>query len=104
MAVEEKIGGRLGSTRAALAWLLEYGTTMRSLFLVGADGRTCLQRRTGKRLRRPLAEWGQKVMFEVRPRRRPREGINQGKLEPRYDEGVHGPSGLGGVLGGEPEG
>ena len=61
---------------------------MYSLHKIGEDGKTPYERLNGRRFRRPLVPFGQKVLHEVRPRRVPREGMHQGKMETRYEEGV----------------
>ena len=80
-ALEKRINARIGSTAPILLWLMEYGPTMHLLFKVGQDGRTPKERMTGRGFQRPLVPFGQKVMYEVRPKRIPRQGQYAGKME-----------------------
>ena len=87
IALEERIGSRIGSTRPILQWMLEYVGTARSLYKVNADGRTHYERRRGKAFKREMVPFGQCVVYQVRPKRRPKEGVYLGKLEGRFEEG-----------------
>ena len=88
-SLEKRLGGRIGSTRPVLKWLIEYVGVMYCLHKVGTDGRTPRERATGGRsYRRPLAPFGQKVMFEIRPKRDRRERQHEGKMECKFDEGI----------------
>ena len=89
VALEEKIGERIASTNPVLLWALEYGAVVHNLFKVGEDGRTAYERgKGGRKFKRQLVPFGQKVLYEHRPVRHPRDGAHLGKLEARFEEGV----------------
>ena len=89
VALEEKLKRRVGSTHAVIKWLIEYGAVAHNLFKVGSDGFTNYERRTGgRKFKRVTVPFGQKILYEHRPRRDPRCGAHLGKLEARFEEGV----------------
>jgi hypothetical protein len=64
---EEQLGGEVRREAAddgpLLAWLPRSAATMLCRYRTGADGKTAEQRRTGRRWRRPVVLYGERVMF-----------------------------------------
>ena len=62
-AAEEKHGTVLAPDHPALAFMVHYAGKVISLNQVGADGRTGYERRKGRRYKRELPWWSEKVLF-----------------------------------------
>ena len=83
-ALEESLGGRVPQESAIIAWAIEYSSTLLNYFKEGADGKTPLERHRGEKHERPLAEFGEKVLYL--PLDRHAHPVVQAP-EPRYEEG-----------------
>ena len=46
-----------------LSWLLRFGVQVMNKMRIGKDGRSSEMRRTGQRWRKPMAQFGEKVLF-----------------------------------------
>ena len=82
-SVEEKLGLVLDDQCPMLAWIPRHSAFLLSKFRVGEDGKTPEERRAGKRWRRPLIAFGERVYF------RPVRTGNQKKndFESKFMEG-----------------
>ena len=79
-ATEQKLGIELDAKMAILAWLVEYGATLYSLFQRGEDGMTPIQRLKGRAWKIELPEFAEMIEFMKRTRH---------KLSARWEEGVY---------------
>ena len=76
LGLQSRYKSKINMVHPVLAWLMKHGAFLRSACMVGDDGRTPYERRTGKTFLRPLPEtgeyiWYQKPMFEGKERWRP---------------------------------
>ena len=83
-SLEESLGGRLPQECAAVAWAVEYAAVVMNYFKVGADGMTALERHRGAKHERPLAEFGERVLYL--PLDRKSHPVHA--PEPRYEDGI----------------
>ena len=58
-----------------LAWLVQHAAAPINWHRIGVDGRTPIQRRTGKNIRRVVAPFGQKVMWMATGKDASRESL-----------------------------
>ncbi|CAK0815838.1 unnamed protein product, partial [Prorocentrum cordatum] len=63
VAMELKRGERVEDDHPILSWLPRYAAQAISKMRIGTDGKTAEMRRTGRRWRKPLAQFGEKVWF-----------------------------------------
>ena len=68
-----------------IKWTVKHAGAVQTLFAVGADGRTAYERLKGKSWQQPVAEFGERIMYEKKVRGAERKGA----LEARYEEGVY---------------
>ena len=61
--MEHKKGERVADNHPILAWLPRFAAQVISKLRIGNDGRTPEFRRTGRRWRKPLPQFGEKVFF-----------------------------------------
>ena len=61
--LEQRLGRPLQWTEPLATWLVRHAANCLSRFRVQADGRTPDQRRTGRRWRRQVVEFGEKAKF-----------------------------------------
>ena len=66
----------------SMAWLIEHAAFVRGVCMVGGDGRTSYERRTGKRFLRPLPEICERIWYQ--------NSLSEGKdkLETRWGCGA----------------
>ncbi|CAK9017766.1 Retrovirus-related Pol polyprotein from transposon TNT 1-94 [Durusdinium trenchii] len=84
-ALEEKLGKSIPDRHAIWTWLARHACFLISRYRVGPDGRTPYERLKGKRWRRPLVVFGERVHF------RPLQSYVSGRsdLAPKLDMGVY---------------
>ena len=61
-ALETKLGGKLEPGHPILPWLVEHSANLRNRHAVGLDGKTPIERERGRKISRPICEFGEKVM------------------------------------------
>ena len=85
LALEKRIKKRMNSEHMAFAWLIEWAATILHRFAKGASGQTPYRIITGMETRRPIAEFGERVLYahEVAERNR-LEGQDRGEIPPGY--------------------
>ena len=64
-ALDHRLGSKLAPNSTVLLWLIEYARTVVSRYGVGKDGKTAYQRIRGNRAQRPMAEFGEQVLFKL---------------------------------------
>ena len=92
-AMEDLYGCRLESDCCLLAWMPRHCASLMTRFKVYTDGKTAVQRLTGRRWGRPLVVFGERILVKVaasRPGRRAGLGPN---MVPAIYVGHHGRSG-----------
>jgi hypothetical protein len=62
-SLEEALGGRLPQECAAIAWAVEYAAVLINYFKEGSDGKTAVERHRGAKHERPMAEFGERVLY-----------------------------------------
>ena len=62
-ASERGLGRTIPEDHDALAWLVEFAAKTVNWFRTGVDGKTPSEKRFGRRFRRPIAPFGQKVLY-----------------------------------------
>ena len=83
-ALEESIQSKVPQESAILAWTIEYAAVLLNYFKEGEDKLTPLERHRGLKHERPLAEFGERVLYLPLDRK----SSPQQCPEPRYEEGV----------------
>ena len=83
-SLEASLGGRIPQESPVLAWAIEYSAVIISYFAEGSDGRTALERHRGAKHERPMACFGERVLYlplgrKSHPTHAP---------EPRYEDGI----------------
>ena len=81
-ALEARIGKRLMPDDCIMPWLIMHAGETLSHHQVGQDGKVAFQRLKGRKMRRHLAEFGERVMWQ------PLDQLKAGSMEPRFLEGV----------------
>ena len=81
-ALEDRIGEKIAPTSNALKWLVEHAAYIYNRHKVGPDGKTPYERWKSKQARRPLCEFGEKVLYL------PLKGARNGKLEAKFEYGM----------------
>ena len=79
-ALEQRLGAELRARTAILAWLVEYGATLYTLFRRGEDGMTPIQRLKGRTWKIELPEFAETVELMKRTKH---------KLAARWEEGIY---------------
>ena len=82
-ALQGNLGVTLDYRTPALRWMIDYAGVLLTRFQVGEDGRTGYERLKGRRFRKEIVEFGEQVMYEVRP------GARKGKLEAKFEIGTY---------------
>ena len=62
-STEMGLGRRIPETHDSLAWLVSHAAATINWFRPGLDGKTPYELRVGRKFRRPVAPWGQKVWW-----------------------------------------
>ena len=62
-ALETSVGGRVPQESPVIAWAAEYAAVIISYFVEGSDGKTALERHRAAKHERPLACFGEKVLY-----------------------------------------
>ena len=65
VALEQKIGRKLPVIHPIVAWCVECTADCLNRYVLGADGRTVISRMRGRNPRRPVAYFGEYVMFKM---------------------------------------
>ena len=81
-ALMDRLSTDVSEWGSIMSWMTEAAGQMITKFMVGKDGRTAHERVRGTRATRPMAEFGEKVVFK------PYKAGTTNKLEPRWVEGV----------------
>ena len=81
--VEEGLRGSVPDTHDVLAWLVTHATMTINWYRPGVDGKTPYEKRFGKKFRRPMAVWGQKVLWMAPGKQESRIGADS-----RWKEGI----------------
>ena len=63
LSLECRLGEQLPPEHRVLPWLVTYSSVLYNRYHLGADGKTAWERTAGKKAHRPLAEFGEKVLF-----------------------------------------
>ena len=62
-ALGHRIGAKVRPADAEIPWLVEHASQLYSRYRVGRDGRTPVERKRGRAVRRPVCEFGEQVMY-----------------------------------------
>lgn len=84
IALERRIKKRINSEHPAFAWLIEWATTILNRYVKGASGQTPYRMVTGKETKRPIAEFGERVLYM----KLQNSTVLKGKIEERYHQGI----------------
>ena len=84
-ALQEKLGMEVSDRHPIWSWLSRHANFLISRFRIGQDGKTAYERLKGKRWRRPMIVFEERVWF--RPLLSYTVGRNQ--LQPVLDSGVY---------------
>ena len=87
------MGQEIPETHAILTWVARRGNFLISRYRVGADGRTPYERLKGKRWKRPMVTFGEKVWFRPLKSYTAGESDLQPKLKLGRYVGTHGRNG-----------
>jgi len=85
-ALEERIGTVIDIESETMQWLVEYAGCLLSRYKVGTDGQTPYERIKAKKLKRPIVEFGERVLFMPNVAKGSKTG--SGDHEARYVYGV----------------
>ena len=72
------------SDHPTLKWLIMFSGSLLTRFMVGSDGKTAFEREKGKRYKRALPEFGERIHFMPLKK----SGSKLNKLEPRLKDGI----------------
>ena len=81
-ALESRIGAKVPEAASAIPWLIMHAARCINRYRVGKDGKTAYRRVKGKEFRRPIAEFGETVLY-LKPGTK---GID--KLAYRWEKGI----------------
>ena len=81
-STESKIGRRIASNHPILAWLPAHAAFLISRYAVGADGKTAYERSRGKKYKRELVPFAERIHFIV-----PGPKRHMNKLESKWSTG-----------------
>ena len=84
LATEKRIRKRITSEHPAFAWLLEWAATILNRYVKGTSGHTPYKMITGKETKRPIAEFGERVLYMPLKS----SAAVEGKMEERYHQGI----------------
>ena len=62
-SLEDKLRKRLANDDVLLAWLPRHAAALLSRYRQGEDGRTSEQRRSGRTWKKPIVNFGDRIMF-----------------------------------------
>ena len=62
-ALESRIRTKIPWDHPLMIWLIEYSATLLNLYREGKDGKTPIERLRGSKLERPVAEFGEQVLY-----------------------------------------
>ena len=83
-ALEKRMKKVINSEHPAFAWLIEWAATILNRYVKGASGQTPYKMITGKETRRPIAEFGERVLYM----KLHNATVLKGKMEERYHQGI----------------
>ena len=83
-ATEQKLQRRIPPTHPLIAWMPHYASSCRTRFLVGDDGLTAEQRRSGRAWRKPAMPYGERCMFMLLTATKTKKEDLQAKLHYGY--------------------
>ena len=63
ISVEQNTSVRIADDSPLLSWLPRFAAQVMNKMRIGKDGKTSDMRRTGRRWRKPMAQFGEKVWF-----------------------------------------
>ena len=63
ISAEHNTGVRIADNSPSLSWLLRFAAHVMNKVRIGKDGKKSELRRTGRRWRKPMAQFGEKVWF-----------------------------------------
>ena len=63
ISAEQNTSVRIADDSPLLSWLLRFAAHVTNKMVIGKDGKTTEMRRTGRRWRKPMAQFGEKVWF-----------------------------------------
>ena len=78
LALEDRIQDKLKPLDAVAAWMVDHAGYAYSRYQVGADGRTAYERWKGKRTKRPICDFAEKVLYL------PLRGARGGKPDAKF--------------------
>ena len=81
-ALEHRLECTIDPADRALLWMAEHCAMLHNRFSVGRDGKTPHERWRGWRCKRPICEFGERILYQ------PHKHIQRGKLDPRFEYGV----------------
>ena len=81
--VEGGLGRRIPETHDSLAWLVTHAAATINWFRPGLDGKTPYELRVGRKFRRPVAPWRQKVWLVSA-----KKHVSRVSAESRWQEGI----------------
>ena len=82
-STEMGLGRRIPETHDSLAWLVTHASATINWFRPGLDGKTPCELRVGRKFRRPVAPWGQKVWWMSA-----KKHVSCISAESRWQEGI----------------
>lgn len=91
--LEEKFGLQIPERHAILTWLARHGNFLMSRYRVGQDGRTSYERLKGRKWRRPMVTFGERVWFRrLQSYSKGRTALDH-RLDSGFYVGTHGRNG-----------
>ena len=63
LALEKRMKKQINSEHPTSAWLIEWAATILNRYVRGASGQTPYRMIAGKETRRPIAEFGERVLY-----------------------------------------
>ena len=84
-ALQERLGKEVSEKHHIFTWLGRHGNFLISRYRIGPDGRTPYERLKGKKWRRPMISFGERIWF------RPLQSYTKGRsdLAPKLDSGLY---------------
>ena len=81
-ALEERVGRKIDAESNVVAFIADYAAYLVSRLEVGKDGKTAYERVRGKLARILGLEFGEKLMFKLKPK------LKMEKINPRWEHGI----------------
>ena len=81
--LERRIGATLKPTDLIIPWLVEHASHLYSRYRVGTDGRTPMERTRGRRIKRPVCELGEQILYM------PLKAGRGGKYDAKFHKGIY---------------